>query len=117
MNDAGVAVYQPDGGFLSVSRLSFFERKKFDQKRITTSLEFSVKNYLMRPEWQFYPGSSFGRPETELTARIAYVDFDGIRALSASEQVKTDKEIDQDFLETYCGNTLDAIDRICDWVK
>ena len=63
------------------------------------------------------PGSSFGRPDNELTARLAYVDFDGVKALSASEQVKSEKEIDEDFLETYCGNTLNAIDHICDWLK
>ena len=29
------------------------------------------------------PGSAFGRPETELTARVAYVNFDGRSALAA----------------------------------
>ena len=63
------------------------------------------------------PGISFGRPENELTARIAYVDFDGVKALAASEQIKSEKEIDEDFLETYCGNTIEAINIICDWLK
>jgi aspartate aminotransferase len=63
------------------------------------------------------PGSAFGRPPTELTARIAYVDFDGPKALAAAETLPQDAEIDDGFLKTYCGNVLLAIDRLCDWLE
>ena len=63
------------------------------------------------------PGSVFGRPLDELTGRLAYVEFDGARTLAAAEQLKKNQNIDDDFLETYCGNLLDAIDLICAWLR
>ena len=35
------------------------------------------------------PGSAFGRPENEFTARLAYVNFDGARALNLSKKSKS----------------------------
>jgi len=63
------------------------------------------------------PGEVFGRPPEELTARIAYVDFDGVRAHSAAENLNSQGEIDENFIYNYCGNTIEAIDRICEWVS
>lgn len=63
------------------------------------------------------PGSAFGRPPEELTARIAYVDFDGARALIAAEHIPPQQELNQSFLNTYCANVLTAIDCVCDWVR
>jgi aspartate aminotransferase len=63
------------------------------------------------------PGSVFGRPENELTARLAYVDFDGARALAAAETLPPYKTPDDDFLNTNCSHTMEAIDLICNWTK
>ena len=63
------------------------------------------------------PGSVFGRPENELTARLAYVDFDGARALAAAETLPPYKTPDDDFLNTNCSHIIEAIDLICSWVK
>jgi aspartate aminotransferase len=62
------------------------------------------------------PGSDFARPPAELTARLAYVDFDGTRALAAAETLPREAEIDALFLDTYCHNVLAAVDRIREWV-
>jgi aspartate aminotransferase len=115
LNNAGIAVTQPDGAFYLFPDF-ILHKNKFDKKKITNSFELADK-LLEETGVAILPGVSFGRPENELTARIAYVDFDGTRALSAAEQVKSEKDIDNDFLETYCGNTIEAIDRICDWVE
>jgi aspartate aminotransferase len=115
LNDADISASQPDGAFYLFPDF-YLHKNKLDKKKIFTSFDLAGK-LLDETGVAVLPGVSFGRPENELTARIAYVDFDGVRALSASEQVKSEKEIDEDFLETYCGNTIEAIDRICDWVK
>ncbi len=52
-----------------------------------------------------------------MTARIAYVDFDGAQALAASEHVPLDQDIGDDFLKTYCYNTKKGIDILCDWIE
>jgi aspartate aminotransferase len=62
------------------------------------------------------PGSDFGRPPGELTARIAYVDFDGARALAAAEQHPAKGELGEKFLRDYTPAMVEAIDRIADWV-
>ena len=61
------------------------------------------------------PGSNFGRPDGELTARIAYVNFNGARALAMAKLAPADKPLDEEFLRNCCRGVLRAIDLICDW--
>ncbi len=65
----------------------------------------------------FLPGEAFGRPREELTGRIAYVDFDGARALVAARGVPADRELDETFLRTYCEQVTTATDRLCNWLQ
>jgi aspartate aminotransferase len=58
----------------------------------------------------------FGRSPAELTARLAYVDFDGARALYGADSIPIEKPLDDDYLETYCGGVLEAVDHIAQWV-
>jgi aspartate aminotransferase len=62
------------------------------------------------------PGSAFGRPATELTARIATVDFDGARALSSLESRARDAAVDDVFLRAHCGAVLDAMTTLAGWL-
>lgn len=62
------------------------------------------------------PGVVFERPSEELTARLSYVNFDGSKALAASETVSLNGELPGDFLEVHCGNSLRAAERIADWM-
>ena len=59
------------------------------------------------------PGHEFGRPHSELTLRLSYVNFDGARALAAAE---AGERVDIAFLRRHCPQTLEAIDRIAGWV-
>lgn len=61
------------------------------------------------------PGEAFMRPAGELSARIALVDFDGARALAASEVLPLDSPLPGDFVERYCAPTLAAVKAIADW--
>lgn len=61
------------------------------------------------------PGSAFGRPDAELTARLAYVDFDGARALEAAASRNTD-DMDESFLREVAPNVTDAMDRVVEWL-
>ena len=62
------------------------------------------------------PGESFARPKEELTARLAYVDFDGARALAASETIPIDQPLPDDFTDSWCHKVIEATGRICEWV-
>lgn len=63
------------------------------------------------------PGSTLGREAEELTARLAYVDFDGARALAAAETQPPDEPIGDDFLADQCAPTLEAVDRVARWLR
>jgi aspartate aminotransferase len=63
------------------------------------------------------PGSEFGRPASELTLRLAYVDFDGARTLAAHDEFFQDRDITPAFLEQYCPNVVNAIDAMCRWLN
>ena len=69
-----------------------------------------------RPASPSCPGSDFGRPDDELTARLAYVDFDGARALAALEHAPADG-LPADFIGTYCASVIEATDRIVRFVR
>ena len=61
------------------------------------------------------PGTEFGRPARELTCRLAYVDFDGKRAIEAigsQNKLWTPAE-----LQRYCGPSYEAIERIVAFVQ
>jgi aspartate aminotransferase len=88
---------------------------KFIKNQIRTSSEL-CRRVLDETGVAFLPGKAFGRPDEELTVRIAYVDFDGARALAASEQIPLDQDIGPDFIKFYCHNTKAGIELLCDWV-
>lgn len=63
------------------------------------------------------PGTVFGRPVQELSARIALVDFDGERALRAVAELGDDESVNEVFLREHCANVVTAVDRLCDWLQ
>jgi aspartate/methionine/tyrosine aminotransferase len=60
------------------------------------------------------PGSDFGRPPSELTCRLAYVNFDGAAALEAAR--KTSGELGEDFVKQHCAEVIEAIDVLGGWL-
>jgi len=63
------------------------------------------------------PGSVFGRPEEEYTARLSYVDFDGNRALAAAEILLPEESITEEFLSTYCSYLIEGTNKIVRWLN
>lgn len=58
------------------------------------------------------PGVAFGRPEEELTIRLAYVDFDGTRALDAVSVIPREQPLEESFLRGYTPRVLAALERL-----
>ena len=63
------------------------------------------------------PGEAFGRRPEELAMRVAYVDFDGAKALTASETIPLDQALPDDYLEYWSGDVLKAMHLIVDWIN
>ena len=111
LRDAGIFVPLPEGGFYVFPDFG----EVVAERGIASSVEL-CEQVLEETGVAFLPGEAFGRNPKELTGRIAYVDFDGARALVASRAVPDDRELDEPFLRSYCEPVMEAMDRLCGWV-
>ena len=60
------------------------------------------------------PGVSFGRPDTELSLRLAFMDFDGATALNA---MADGEALDEAFLKRHCARVVEGIENLAAWVN
>jgi aspartate aminotransferase len=115
LKKTGARQDMPEGGFYLFPDFGPF-RESLARRGITTSHQLCEK-LLLETGVACLPGIAFGHSAEELTARLAYVDFDGSQALAAAEQLSPDHEFDKEFLQRYCGNVMTATDLICDWIQ
>ncbi len=112
INDQSNAeVTQPKGGFYVFSSFEPL-RDRLAARGIVDGTTF-CEHLLEDTGVACLPGHCFGRPDTEFSARVACVDFDGATALAAAARTTT---IDEAFLRSHCAPVMAAIDRMCDWV-
>lgn len=110
---AGVRVHAPVGAFYLFPDFSPFA-EQLGRRGITDSVSFCTA--LLRDTGvAVLPGAAFQRPREELTARIAYVGFDGAKALTASEAIPLDRSLPADFIERRCGDMIEAVQRMASW--
>ena len=114
LRDAGAQVVRPAGGFYLFPDFSA-HAEALHRRGITTSTAL-CERLLEDTGVAILPGEDFGRPQEEFTARLAYVNFDGGRALAAVEALPVDADLDESFLQTYCGEALEAVERLCAWL-
>lgn len=114
LNTAGIATLEPEGAFYLLPNFEHF-RTRLAGLGIGNSAQL-CERLLQDTGVAILPGVAFGRPAHELTARLAYVDFDGSRCISAFSQRGSDQPIDHEFLHQYCPNLTRATQRICQWV-
>lgn len=114
-NKAGIRVCSPEGAFYLF--LDFTPVAKNLEKYGIRNGNELCKKLLEDIGVAVLPGSSFGRPEEELTARFAYVDFDGAKALTASETIPLEHPLPDDFIDHCCGKVIEATRAIIEWTK
>jgi aspartate aminotransferase len=114
LKNAGVQVVEPRGGFYVFPDFSPF-RESLKARGMETDVDV-CKRLIEDAGVMLLPGRSFGRGPKELTARLAYVDFDGDRVLNALRKNGLDSGIDTRFLRRYCGHTLEGVQKICTWL-
>jgi aspartate aminotransferase len=114
LGKAGISVPRPQGAFYLFADFSR-KRKRLAQRGITTAAEL-CSALLEDTGVAILPGSDFGRPQEELTARLAYVDFDGARALAAAERESPRGRLGEKFLRAYTPGVVESMDRIADWI-
>ncbi len=115
LREAGIQVHSPDGAFylfLDFSPLSI----KLESKGITSSKKLCEK-LLQETGVAILPGEAFLCPPEKLTARMAYVNFDGSKALSISETIPLSENLPDGFTDSCCISVIQAVQKIADWVN
>lgn len=113
LRDAGIRLIDPVGAFYLF--LDFSEvADRLRARGITDSVQL-CRRLLDETGVAILPGESFGRPRSELTARLAFVDFDGAKALAMSETVPLDQPLPDSVLSQCCAEVLAGTARIAEW--
>lgn len=107
--DAGIAVHEAEGGFYFY--VDFMPHAdKLHAQGLRTSEEVCAA-IIRETGVALLHSAVFGIPAEYLSARLAYVDFDGAKALEAAQT----EEINDAFVEKYCAYTLEGIAGLANW--
>lgn len=115
LQNAGIKVHDPVGGFYLFLDFSNFS-ETLHNIGILTSKELCAK-LLDDTGVAILHGSSFSRPKKEFSARMAYVDFDGARALAAAKTIPLSEPLPVEFNKKYCAKILEGVLQIAKWVQ
>ncbi len=107
LNQSKVITPAPQGGFYLFPDFGLW-RDKLTARGITTSGELTSA-ILEQTGVALLPGVAFGMPETSLTARLSYVDFNGEKALQAWQQ---DEELDR-----VTAHVREGIAKLVEWIN
>lgn len=111
----GVDVLEPQGGFYLFPDFGA-HAERLRARGVRTSIELA-RRLLAEAGVAVLPGADFGRSPDELTLRLAYVDFDGAKALASLESKPLDFSIDEHFLQVHCHSVLSGVERMCAWLR
>lgn len=114
LQQAGVDVAMADGGFYLFPDFMPF-RELMASKHIYDSVSL-CRTLLADTGVAILPGSAFGMAPGELLARLAFVDFDGGRALDAIADLSPEEPVSETFLKAYCPRMATAVERLCAWL-
>jgi len=112
LRTAGCHLPEPEGGFYLFPDFAA-HRERLAARGILTSRQL-CERLLDEAGVAALPGSDFGRPPGELTIRLAYVDFDGERALQAAD---SGLAADDAFARRHCPQVMAAGDAIGRWLQ
>ena len=113
--EAGVNIQSPSGAFylfpdFESFRISLSEKGIHDSAAMCEQLLQDTRVVLL-------PGAAFGRPAEELNARIAYVNFDGGKALQTSREISMEQNLTMHDLGDNVINVKYGIEKLIDWLK
>ncbi|MFH1746589.1 MAG: aminotransferase class I/II-fold pyridoxal phosphate-dependent enzyme [Planctomycetota bacterium] len=112
--DAGVRVHPPTGAFYLFPDFTPFT-EQLNQRGIHNGTQM-CERLLDEAKVAMLPGVAFARSRRELTARLSLVDFDGARAMAASENTPLHEPLPEDFARQWCGQVLEGIEKIVSWL-
>ncbi|MBC8472584.1 MAG: aminotransferase class I/II-fold pyridoxal phosphate-dependent enzyme [Planctomycetes bacterium] len=115
LTNSGIRVHPPDGAFYLFIDFSQCSEKLIPKGIIDSNI--LCAKLLDETGVAILPGGSFQRPAEELTARLAYVNFDGSKALATSETIPLSERLPEDFGNYCCASVFEAIHKIVEWLN
>jgi len=106
---AGAVLHPAAGGFYLFPRFENL-RANLAARGIHSGAAF-CERLLEETGVAVLPGINFGRPGAELSARLAFVDFDGALAL----RMAAEEPVDEAFVRRHCGRVTTAMELMADW--
>ena len=113
LHGMNVNIPLPHGGFYLFPNFDVY-REGLESRNIFDSTTL-CQRILDETGVAMLPGKDFAPDRNELTARIAYVDFDGRQVLDASRVAGTDCELGEAFIREFCPRLVEAFDRLGNW--
>ncbi len=111
---AGARIREPQGGFYHFPDFTPLQDSLHGRGIQTSAL--LCERLLEETGVAILPGVEFGRPAEELTARLAYVDFDGSAALEAARRIPPEQVPDDRFADRHCRPVVEAVRRLSEWL-
>lgn len=108
----GLELAKPDGAFYLFPDFGKY-REQLAEKGILTSVELTNR-ILNDIGVAMLPGFDFGIDPENLNVRMAYVDFDGTKALESSF---SGAEINDEFVRSHAPRIVESFDLIENWLK
>jgi aspartate aminotransferase len=109
LSSVGVICQKPQGGFYMICDFSNVVNKTHEINNDKTLCQ----KILNDTGFAMLPGSDFGMEEEKLLSRIAFVDFDGSKAL---KMISKEKSSPDSFLDLACPKILKGISLLKDWI-
>lgn len=106
--EAGIRVHAPQGGFYLL--LDFSRFANVLSGRGISNDDQLCQRLLAETGVALLPGGDFGMPREALTARLAYVDFDGEAALRDAERIEAT-------VAAHAAKMLDGIRALGNWLN
>ena len=115
IRNMGIEMETPHGAFYAFPNFERY-KERLAIKGITTSKMFCQK-LLEDTGVALLPGEDFGRKPEEMTARLAYVDFDGKLALANSMKTPHEEHLTDKFVIDSCPKIVKGLDKLGQWLK
>jgi len=109
LSSVGVICQKPQGGFYMICDFSNVVNKTHEINNDKTLCQKLLNDI----GFAMLPGSDFGMEEDKLLSRIAFVDFDGSKAL---KMISKEKSSPDNFLDLTCPKILKGISLLKDWI-
>jgi len=109
LSSVGVMCQKPQGGFYMICDFSNVVNKTHEINNDKTLCQKILNDI----GFAMLPGSDFGMEEDKLLSRIAFVDFDGSKAL---KMISKEKSSSDNFLDLTCPKIAKGISLLKDWI-